>query len=119
MPEPIRLSRRPPRAAPILRTGWVRFRAEHDKKGHEQWVPLTQLARKVVLTHLGSVPAAEWLFPGERRAEQPVGVSVMSRRLGDAYESSKLTAKGSSGGEVTAPVTPPDREERTLRAGNE
>lgn len=160
--------------------GWVRFRAEHDKTGHEQWVPMTQLARRVVLEHLQRVPAEEWLFPGERSADKPVGVSVMSRLLADAYEEAdlarlegglwhpwrrkwaterkglplkdvaaaggwsdtatllrsyqqsdeatlthvvleapKLTASGSGAAEVTPLVTPPDREERSLRAGND
>lgn len=70
--------------------GWLRFRAEHDKTGREQWVPLTQAARGVVLRHLGIVAVGEWLFPAERKPEKPVGVSAMSQCCRAAYEKAKL-----------------------------
>ncbi len=70
--------------------GWLRFRAEHDKTGHEQWVPLTETARSMVLGNLRQTPPGDWLFPAERNNEKPVGVSAMSRRLGEAYEKAKL-----------------------------
>ncbi len=70
--------------------GWLRFRAEHDKMGHEQWVPLTETARSVVLGNLRQTLRGDWLFPAERNNEKPVGVSAMSRRLREAYEKAKL-----------------------------
>lgn len=70
--------------------GRIRFRAEHDKTGHEQWVPLGAEARRMALAHLTSVASAEWLFPGDRKPEKPVCVSVMSRLLRVAYEEAKL-----------------------------
>ncbi len=39
--------------------GWLRFRAEHDKTGHEQWVPLTDTARGVVLGNLRQTPRGD------------------------------------------------------------
>ncbi|KPK80427.1 MAG: hypothetical protein AMS25_09050 [Gemmatimonas sp. SM23_52] len=70
--------------------GWLRFRAEHDKTGHEQWVPLTADARRVLLAHLRELPEGELLFPGERSLRKPVDVSVMSRCLREAYEEAEL-----------------------------
>ena len=48
--------------------GWGRFRTEHDKTGHEQWVPLTETARKPVTARLegDAVEAGDWLFPADR-----------------------------------------------------
>jgi integrase len=66
--------------------GWVRFRAEHDKTGHEQWVPLTEEGRQVLRKHLAELPeGSTWLFPAERNISKPVDVSVISRRLRSAY----------------------------------
>jgi integrase len=66
--------------------GWIRFRAEHDKTGHEQWVPLTEQGRQILSVHLASLPdGTPWLFPAERDPSKPVDVSVMSRLLRKAY----------------------------------
>jgi integrase len=66
--------------------GWIRFRAEHDKTGHEQWVPLTEQGRQILWVHLASLPdGTPWLFPAERDPSKPVDVSVMSRLLRKAY----------------------------------
>lgn len=68
--------------------GWLRFRAEHDKTGHEQYVPLTEIARRVLIEHLLEVKS-EWIFPGERSGKS-VDVSVMSRALRRAYAVGEL-----------------------------
>jgi integrase len=70
--------------------GWLRFRAEHDKTGHEQWVPLAQVARGVLVEHMRHVLTGEWLFPSERKPSQPVDRRTMDRRLEEAYERTGL-----------------------------
>lgn len=70
--------------------GWVRFRAEHDKTGHEQWVPIAEKARRVLVEHRVRLFDSEWLFPSERVSDQPVDRSTMDRRLRTAYEKAEL-----------------------------
>ena len=70
--------------------GWIRFRAEHDKTGHEQWVPITEVTRRVLVEHRLRLFDGEWLFPSERTAVQPVDRSTMDRRLRNAYEQAEL-----------------------------
>lgn len=75
--------------------GWVRFVAEHDKTGREQWVPLTPYARRVALEHLRTVPGDEWLFPSPVKPSQPVDRGTMDHRLRRAYEEAR-EARGRS-----------------------
>lgn len=70
--------------------GWIRFRAEHDKTGHEQWVPISDGARRVLLEHRLRLSDSEWLFPSERKPGQPVDRSTMDRRLRMAYDKAEL-----------------------------
>lgn len=70
--------------------GWIQFRAEHDKTGHEQWVPITEKAIHVLREHRLQLFDSEWLFPSERVPDQPVDHSTMDRRLRTAYEKAEL-----------------------------
>ncbi len=65
--------------------GWLRFRAEHDKTGHEQWVPLTESARGVVLRHLQAAPGGEWLFGSRVKPSKPIDRRTLDHRLLEAY----------------------------------
>jgi integrase len=70
--------------------GWIWFRAEHDKTGNEQWVPITEKARRVLAEHRLRMFDSEWLFPSERKSGHPVDRSTMDRRLKAAYEKAEL-----------------------------
>lgn len=70
--------------------GWLRFRAEHDKTGHEQWVPLTELASDVVLTHLRTSPSGKWLFASRVKPSRPIDRRTLDHRLIEAYERAGL-----------------------------
>jgi hypothetical protein len=70
--------------------GWIRFRAEHDKTGHEQWVPISEKTRRVLAEHKLRSFDSECLFPSERKPDAPVDRSTMDRRLRAAYEKAEL-----------------------------
>ena len=72
--------------------GWIRFKAEHQKTGHEHWAALSRELRDILVEQLCRVsedPKA-WLFPVNGKLNRPVTVSVMSKLLREAYSRAKL-----------------------------
>lgn len=75
--------------------GTIRWRAEHDKKGYEQVVPMSDAvkqalaaARRVQKT-IGNTP----VFPAPRNPAQPCGRHVLDGWLRKAYQLAGLTTQ--------------------------
>ena len=73
--------------------GWVEFRAEVQKTEYEHLMALPEYARPILLEHLQCLgsPSVPLLFPGERKRDKPVRVSVLSKKLRSAYLRAGLT----------------------------
>jgi len=78
--------------------GWLHFRAEHQKNGHEHWVPITEDCSLLLVAHaeaVGSSSPTAWLFPSEHDSTRPVDLFRVSKLLREAYALAELeTLKG-------------------------
>lgn len=68
--------------------GAIRWRAEHDKKGYEQVVPMSGQVRDALLEAQRKDPAigATWIFPADRDRAQPTKREMWDQRLRRAYK---------------------------------
>ncbi len=72
--------------------GTIRWRAENDKKGYEQVVPMSEGVRDALLARRESTGAApdSPVFPGTKRPTEPCGRHLLERWLKRAYDMARL-----------------------------
>ena len=72
--------------------GTIRWRAENDKKGYEQVVPMSEGVREALLARRESTGAApdSPVFPGTKRPTEPCGRHLLERWLKRAYDIARL-----------------------------
>jgi integrase len=74
-------------------SGTIHWRAEHDKKGHEQVVPINQSVRDALWTarraqqSIGNTP----VFPAPKDPSSPCGADLLGTWLRKAYELAEIT----------------------------
>jgi integrase len=72
--------------------GTIRWRAETDKKGYEQTVPMLDSVRDALLVHRSANPVIgrAWVFPAPKDAARPCSRHLLDDWLRKAYERAGL-----------------------------
>ena len=72
--------------------GPIRWRAENDKKGYEQVVPIAPAARDALFKARRQQKAigTRWVFPSDQDPTQPTKRELFDQRLRRAYKQAKI-----------------------------